>query len=401
VTGALVAAVLIVIGFAALLGGGEILVRGASGLAAAIRISPLVIGLTVVAFGTSAPELAVTVQSSLLADQDVAVGNVVGSCIFNILFILGLTAIVAPLAISASLVRLELPLLIVSSVAVLLLGRDTLLGRLDGAVLFGGLVAYMTWTVIQARRERREFQQALAEHVPLPQGRWLRTVIAELVLVIIGLGLLTLGSRWVVAGAVDIARMLGVSELLIGLSIVAVGTSLPEVVTSVVAGLHGRSDIAVGNLVGSNIFNLLCVLGLGSLVAPRGISISSEALQLDIPVMIGVAVACLPIFWTRYRVDRWEGSVLFACYWAYMAYIILAATHPAVSRTFGFVMVALVLPLLAIILVIRALRSISESRRCEPAGHSGRMEKEDSAAEQESFSGQTRSFSGPSAAEAD
>ncbi len=362
----LVAVALVVVGFITLLTGGEVLVRGAAGLATAMRISPLVIGLTVVAFGTSAPELAVVLQSSALGQQDVAIGNVVGSCIFNILFILGLTAVVAPLAISASLVRIELPLMIVSSVAVMVLGWDAVLGRLDGAILFGALIAYMVWTVVQARRERREFQEAVANQVRLPRIKWLRAVGMELALVLIGLVLLSLGSRWTVVGAVDIARMLGVSELLIGLTIVAIGTSLPEVVTSVVAGIRGRSDIAVGNLVGSNIFNLLCVLGLGGLLVRHGIAVSPEALHLDIPVMIGVAVACLPIFWTRYRVDRWEGSVLFACYLAYTAYIILAASHPAVSRTFGFVMVALVLPLLAIILIIRSLRAMGQRRASAP-----------------------------------
>lgn len=370
-TPTLVAVALIVVGFAVLLGGGELLVRGAAGLAVAMRISPLVIGLTVVAFGTSAPELAVVLQAVFLSARDatvgnVAIGNVVGSCIFNILFILGLTAIVAPLTISAGLVRLELPLMIVSSAAVMVLGWDEVLGRADGAVLFGTLLAYMLWTVVQARRERREFQEALAEQVPVPQRKWLRTIGAELALIVIGLVLLILGSRWIVIGAVDIARMLRVSELLIGLTIVAIGTSLPEVVTSVVAGVRGRSDIAVGNIVGSNIFNILCVLGLSCLVAPKGIAVSVEALHLDIPVMIAVAVACLPIFWTRYQVDRWEGGVLFAGYLAYTVYIILAATHPAVSRTFGLVMVALVLPLLALILVIRSVRAVAERAAWAP-----------------------------------
>jgi cation:H+ antiporter len=280
-------ALLIVVGLAVLLAGGEVLVRGASGLAKAVRISPLIVGLTVVAFGTSAPELAVVLQSGFAARGDpavanVAIGNVVGSCIFNVLFVLGLTAIVRPVVVSAQLVRLEVPLMIAASLGLLVLGWDGHLGLVDGLLLFGALVGYIVWTVIQSRRESRHFQERFEQVIETRAGRLFgaraRHAAVQLVLVVVGLVFLTIGSRALVDGSVKIARSLGVSELLIGLTIVAVGTSLPEIVTSVLASLRGHGDIAVGNVVGSNIFNILCVLGVAGIVVPQGIEISHEAL---------------------------------------------------------------------------------------------------------------------------
>jgi cation:H+ antiporter len=366
-------ALLIVVGLAVLLAGGEVLVRGASGLAKAVRISPLIVGLTVVAFGTSAPELAVVLQSGFAARGDpavanVAIGNVVGSCIFNVLFVLGLTAIVRPVVVSAQLVRLEVPLMIAASLGLLVLGWDGHLGLVDGLLLFGALVGYIVWTVIQSRRESRHFQERFEQVIETRAGRLFgaraRHAAVQLVLVVVGLVFLTIGSRALVDGSVKIARSLGVSELLIGLTIVAVGTSLPEIVTSVLASLRGHGDIAVGNVVGSNIFNILCVLGVAGIVVPQGIEISHEALWHDIPIMIAVAVACLPIFFTQYRIDRWEGYLFFAYYVAYTAHLILDATRPALSRTFTRIMLLFVVPLTAVTLAIGAIRML-RSRKDE------------------------------------
>ena len=355
----------IVAGLCVLLAGGEMLVRGAAGLATAFRIAPLVIGLTVVAFGTSAPELAVVLQSSFAAETaqtDLAIGNVVGSCIFNVLFVLGLTAIVLPLVVSARLVRLEVPLMIASSVLVLLFGLDGVLGLLDGLVLFAGLVAYMSWTVWQSRKESAAFKGEFEGDIETRAGvigkaaSW--NVALQVGLVVLGLVLLVLGSKWLIKGSVKIAQALEISELMIGLTILAVGTSLPEVVTSILATVRGHPEIAVGNVVGSNIFNILAVLGLSSIVSPHGIDVSPEALWLDIPVMIAVSVACLPIFFTNYRIDRWEGYLFFGYYLAYTTYLILRAIQPERGHTFGLIMLMFVVPLTAITLVITVIKAL-------------------------------------------
>jgi len=355
---------LIVVGLGVLLAGGEVLVRGASRLAALFRVTPLVIGLTVVAFGTSAPELAVVLQSSFAGQTDLAIGNVVGSCIFNVLVVLGLTAIVLPVVVSARLVRLEVPLMIGASVLLWVFGLDGVLGRVDGLILFAGLIAYMSWTVWQARKEskrfRGEFEGAIETRAGAVRNGAIWKIAVQIGLVLLGFVLLVLGSRWLVTGSVTIAQRLGVSQLMIGLTIVAVGTSLPEIVTSILAGLRGQSEIAVGNVVGSNILNILAVLGFSSIVAPEGIAVSRDALYLDIPVMIAVAVACLPIFFTQYRIDRWEGYLFFGYYLAYTAYLIVHATHPEREHTFAVVMLGVVVPLTALTLLIGAVRAWPE-----------------------------------------
>jgi len=357
-------ALLIVVGLGVLLAGGEVLVRGASRLAGLFRVAPLVIGLTVVAFGTSAPELAVVLQSSFAGRTDLAIGNVVGSCIFNVLFVLGLTAIVLPVVVSARLVRIEVPLMIGASVLVWVFGLDGVLGRVDGLILTAGLIAYMSWTVWQARKESSRFQGelegAIEARAGVARNAAIWRIAAQMGLVVLGFVCLVLGSKWLVGGSVTIAQRLGVSQLMIGLTIVAVGTSLPEIVTSFLAGLRGHSEIAVGNVVGSNILNILAVLGLSSIIAPEGIAVSRDALYLDIPVMIAVAVACLPIFFTQYRIDRWEGYLFFGYYVAYTAYLIVHATHPEREHTLLVVMLGVVVPLTALTLLIGVVRAWPE-----------------------------------------
>ena len=269
----------IVFGLASLIAGGELLVRGATRLAAAMKISPLVIGLTVVAFGTSSPELAVSVQSAFAGNADIALGNVVGSNIFNVLFILGLSALIVPLVVSSRLIRWDVPLMIVASVLLLLLGLDGRIGRLDGLLLFSGLLAYTFWCVRQSRRESSEVKAEFAQEMPVSKAS--RTaLLVQIGFIIGGLILLGLGSRWLVGGSVFIATRLGVSELIIGLTIIAAGTSLPEVVTSIMAAWRGERDIAVGNVVGSNLFNILCVLGLTGAIAPSGVAISPDGFAI-------------------------------------------------------------------------------------------------------------------------
>jgi cation:H+ antiporter len=348
---------LMIAGLAVLTAGGEFLVRGSSRLAVLAGISPLVVGLTVVAFGTSAPELAVALKASWGGQADITVGNIVGSNIFNVLFVLGLSALIVPLVVHSQLIRLEVPLLIGASVAMLALGLDGQFDRLDGSVLFITLLGYVTWAVYQSRKENAAVRKEFETEFRAPAGRNSGQVVLQLVLIIAGLVLLGLGARWLVDGAVTVARFLGMSELLIGLTVVAAGTSLPEVAASVVASIRGERDIAVGNAIGSSLFNIMCVLGLSAILSPQPIAVSQTALHLDIPVMIAVAVACLPIFFTGHLIARWEGALFFAYYCAYTAYLVLDATLPAAGRTFGMIMLGFVVPLTAVTLLITSWRA--------------------------------------------
>ena len=340
--------------------GAELLVRGASRLAAAVGISPLVVGLTVVAFGTSAPELAVSVQSALAGQADLALGNVVGSNIFNVLFILGFSALITPLVVSQQLVRLDVPLMIGISVLLLLLALDGTIGRLEGALLFGAIVGYTGFLIRKSRRESGGVAAGaeMAGDAQAQPGSWVRNVG----LVVGGLALLVLGSRWLVSGAIEIATALGVSELVIGLTIVAAGTSLPEVATSVLASIRGERDIAVGNVVGSNIFNILAVLGLSSLVAPHGVEVARSALAFDIPVMIAAAVACLPIFFSGYLIARWEGALFVGYYVAYTVYLVIHAADHLMLPAFRTAMLFYVMPLTVVTLLVIGVRAHGRSR---------------------------------------
>ena len=304
---------LIGVGLITLVAGAEFLVRGASRLASAAGISPLIIGLTVVAFGTSAPEMAVSVASSLSGRADIAVGNVVGSNIFNILLILGLSASILPLVVDQKMIRFEVPVMIAASLLAWWFCSDGTVNRAEGGVLFAGILAFTFRCLVVGRRESLEFRtatQSVAGDSTLESadssGSGILGILWQLTLVAAGLVLLVLGAGWLVGGATEVARRFGVSELVIGLTIVAAGTSLPELATSIVAAIRGERDIAVGNVVGSNIFNLLGVLGLAAVVAPNGIAVAGQAAQFDIPVMVAVAVACLPVFFTGHLIARWR-----------------------------------------------------------------------------------------------
>jgi cation:H+ antiporter len=316
-----------------------------------------VVGLTVVAFGTSAPELAVSVRSSLGGQVDIALGNVVGSNIFNVLFILGLSALAAPLVVAPQLIRQEVPLMIGASLLVFGAASDGGIGRADGALLFGLLAAYTVFLIRQSRKESRETQAEYAQEFAAPGSQaWDRHWVVQLALIGGGLALLVLGANWLVDAAVSFARALGLSEMVIGLTIVSAGTSMPEVATSLVATLRGERDIAVGNVIGSNVFNLLGVLGLSSLAAPQALPVAPAMLSFDLPVMIGVALACLPIFFTGHLIARWEGALFLAYYAAYMAYLLLAARQHDLLDTYGAAMTTAVLPLTAVTLAVFAAR---------------------------------------------
>lgn len=350
-------------GLVVLVIGAELLVRGASRLAAAVGISPLVIGLTVVAFGTSSPEMAVSVQAALSGQSgaDIALGNVVGSNIFNVLFILGLSAVVAPLIVSQQLVRLDVPIMIGVSIILFFMALDGNISRIDGIILFTGIVAYTVFAIYQGRKESKAVEEEYAkEFSEKPKGTG--QILLNLAFVVGGLVLLVLGSNWFVDGAISLARAFGVSELIIGLTIVAAGTSMPEVAASVMASIKGERDIAVGNVVGSNIFNILAVLGLSSIVGPAGINVAPSALAFDIPVMIAVAIACLPIFFTGYEIARWEGFVFLGYYVAYTAYLVLANTQHDALPVFSNVLLFFIIPITVLTLGITVTRSLQAQK---------------------------------------
>ncbi|HCO43779.1 MAG TPA: sodium:calcium antiporter [Gammaproteobacteria bacterium] len=346
-------ALLLIVGLVLLLGGAELMIRGATRLAVATGLSPLVVGLTVMAFGTSAPELAIGVDAALSGVPAIAVGNVVGSNIANVLLILGLSALVAPLLVARQLIRLDVPVMLAVSVLVMALAYDGRIGRVEGAALVLGAVAY---TVVLIRLARRESAAArAAEDVPDPSVRavWWR----DLALVCVGLLVLVLGARALVTAAVSVALGLGISELVVGLTVVAVGTSLPEIAASAVATMRGQGEMAVGNVVGSNIYNLLVVLGASAAVATGGMPVSAAARTFDLPVMTVVAFACLPIFFSGHRIARWEGGLFLGYYIAYTAYLLLDGTGHDAAPLFGRVMMGFVVPLTVVTLAVVTVRA--------------------------------------------
>jgi cation:H+ antiporter len=353
------------VGLVLLVVGAESLVRGASRIAISVGVSPLVVGLTIVAFGTSAPELAVSVQSAQSGQVDIAIGNVVGSNIFNVLFILGVSALVAPLVVNAQLIRQEVPVMIGASLLLWALAADGGIGRLDGVLLFGLIVSYTAFLVVQSRRETKATNEEYADEFT-PKDGWDRHWGIQVLLVLAGLAMLVTGSNLLVDAAVAFARALGVSELVVGLTIVAAGTSLPEVATSVMATVRGERDIAIGNVVGSNTFNILSVLGASALVAPEPLAVAPSVLAFDLPVMTAVAIACFPVFFTGREIARWEGAVFLGYYAAYTAYLILAAQHygdlPLLSATMLYFVVPLTLVTLAVGLH-REVRGVRHRRR--------------------------------------
>jgi cation:H+ antiporter len=343
---------LVAIGFVLLIVGGESLVRGAASLARTMGMSALVVGLTVVSFATSSPELAVSAGAALSGAPGLAVGNVVGSNIVNVLLILGLSAAVIPLLVTSQLVRSDVPVMIGLSVLLLVLALDGAVSRLDGVLLIALLVGYVVVTAVVARRRPADVGSAPSQDA-LARFRTtrVRSVVLDSALVAVGVALLVVGAQLLVRGATDIASGFGISDLVIGLTVVAVGTSLPELATSVVAVLRGERDMAVGNIVGSNIFNIGGVLGLTALIAPDGVGVDPAAVRFDLPIMIAVALALLPVAFTGQAIARWEGLLFVGFYGAYAAYVLLAATQHDALQPFSTAMLWFVLPITALWLI--------------------------------------------------
>lgn len=349
--------VLIIAGIALLTAGAEILVRGSSGIGKAAGMSPLITGLTIVAFATSSPELAVSMRAAMSASEgaDIAIGNVVGSNIFNILFILGISASITPVFISSQLVRRELPLMIIVSVLVLVLGADGRILRAEGITLVVCMTLYIAFSIYRTEKGHLPAGNA-AESMSGGKDAF-RQMLLNIAQIAVGIVMLVAGSGILVDSAVKIAAVLQISDLVIGLTVLAAGTSLPEVATSVTAILKGKRDIAVGNVIGSNIFNILIVLGLSAAAGPYGVSVPQSALYFDIPVMIAASVVCLPIFFTGLKISRWEGGLFIGYYFAYTLFLILKAQQNDMLALFSSIMIYAVIPLTVITLVITVMNS--------------------------------------------
>ncbi|HAV79044.1 MAG TPA: sodium:calcium antiporter [Anaerolineae bacterium] len=355
-------------GLVILIIGADLLVRGASKLAAAYGVSPLAIGLTIVAIGTASPEIAVSLQAASLGQGSLTLGNVLGSNIFNILFVLGVTALVAPIVIAEQLIRLDAPIMVGISVLAFSLAADGRLGLFDGLILLAGVIAYTVFALRQSRKESKKVKSEYAREFADTEAHTISNTLKNIFFIVIGLGLLVLGARWLVDAASSMAKSIGVSELVIGLTVVAVGTSLPEVATSIIAAIKGESDIAVGNAIGSNIFNILGVLGISGVAAPGGIEVSTRILTFDFMVMVFVALICLPVFYVDDNVSRGEGMLFLSYYILYTSYLILEASRSAILPGMTL-FVSFYIPLTFIGLVMYTIRArrLKKKKRVEAA----------------------------------
>jgi len=311
--------IFVILGLAMLVVGGEVMIRGATGLAKGLGVSPLAIGLTVVAFGTSAPELALNIIAALNDNTDLSFGNIVGSNIANIGLILGIAALVRPLAVNAGVIKRELPMMVAATLIAVSLGvfpsweSANTFGPIDGILLLSGFLAFVGYTLVRAKASHDDFEEHVVR-IGTSKGK----LAFSLVMVLIGLVLLGFGGSFAERGATGIARSLGMSDELIGLTVVAMATSLPELVTSIVAVRRGQVDIAVGNIVGSNLFNLLLVLGVTSLITPVPLP---ETGIVSLIVMSGFALVLIPMSRTHgQRLSRFEGATLLICYLSYIGY---------------------------------------------------------------------------------
>lgn len=354
---------MLVVALAAMVLGAELLVRGASQLAVMVGVSQLVIGLTIVSFGTSAPEFLVSIKGALTNHSDLIVGNCIGSNIFNLLFIIGACAVVAPLVVTSQLIRLDVPIMIGSHLLFLLLSFNGIIGRYDALLLLTSFALYYGFVVRKSLQKNSSMtdsnRNASGDVKP---NSTLPAIIKQIGLITVGLILCIQGAEWMVDNAVTLARILGISELVIGLTIVSAGTSLPEVATSIVATIRGQRDIAIGNVIGSCIFNILGVIGLASLIAPEGITIAPSVLRFDLPVAIVASIACLPVFFTEYKISRWEGCVFLLYYTAYITYLLLEAQQHEVLPMFSMAMLWFTIPLTLLTLLVIAYRTMRSNQ---------------------------------------
>ena len=350
----LISSINILTGVLVLFFGGELFVQGSVALALILGIPQLVIGLTVVSVGTSSPELFVSVSSVIRGSETLAASNVVGSNIFNLLVVLGSSAIILPLKVESRLIRRDVPLLLTISAAVWGMASSGRITWQSGLALLIALVINTLWEIRTIREEPSELTDSESK---IEKGNYSKNLLKAGLKLIFGISLLTLGSDLLVQGATTAARLLDVSEAVIGLTIVSVGTSMPELVTSLVAALKGKTDLAIGNVVGSNLLNQLLVLSTTSVFAGNnGLKIDSILINRDFPVMILATLALIPIFWSNGRISRVEGMILLSLYFLYLTDQILPKTLPYIQDEFRFVVFAFILPIAIAIITIQTIR---------------------------------------------
>lgn len=339
------------LGLASLIWGAEILVRSSSKLAASLGVSKLVIGLTVVAFGTSAPELAIGIEAGLMNQPDILMGNVIGSNLTNTLLILGLSALIIPLQVHKNLIRFDLPVMIGSTLLLILLSLNNILTFWECLFLVLCLFIYLYALVRFSGKATISKEELIEAGSPWKSG----------FLSVLGLILLIGGARWMVESATIFAEMAGVSELVIGLTIVAIGTSLPEIITSILAAIRGEKDLAVGSIVGSNILNILSVIGISGLFI-SGIPVQESLLRVDYLILLGISVLCFPIFFTGKTIYRIEGCILFSCYILYMAYLYLDSVTSSILPTFVQIIFYGFIPVVGIYIIISLIREFTAKK---------------------------------------
>ncbi len=347
-------------GLGALVGGATIFVDGAAALASRLRIPPIIIGLTVVALGTSAPEIGVNVIAALGDQSALAVGNVLGSNLLNILSVLGISALIAPLIVNSQVVRVDLPVMIGSAVLFSIFAYDGQVTRVEAAILLTILVAYTLMQIAIVRRARRSPKRAPSRAASIPNITR-RPLFIEILFVVGGALLLVLGADWLVSAATTTARSLKIDERIIGLTVVAIGTSLPELAASMAAALKGERELAVGNVVGSNIYNILAVVGITGCISTTGLSVPPTALELDFPVMLLASFACIPIFVSGYKIERWEGLLFLSYYLLYLCYLFAETSHPGLAQTLAK-LTPPALILTTVVAIIQWLRTFSRGR---------------------------------------
>lgn len=310
------------VGFTFLIFGGELVVKSSSKIATSFGLSPLLVGLTVVAFGTSAPELGVSLMASFQGNEDIALTNVVGSNIFNLAFILGVCALAAPLVVNLQLLKLDIPISIISTLILFIMCQDGVISFIEGMALILILVGYMIWILRASKKEKKQIELNIKEKKEEISSKFKSRTLNFLIF-ITGIAVLVGGSKLLVSGASDLALRAGVSEAIIGLTLVAVGTSLPELVSSLIATLRGNTDIAIGNVIGSNIFNILFILGSSSIISQKGISVANNITYYDIPFLLFLSVLSFPFLLSGKKVVKWEGVVFLLLYLGYCFYLIL------------------------------------------------------------------------------
>jgi cation:H+ antiporter len=356
-----------IVGLVALIGGAELMVRSVSKLAIRLGISKLIIGLTVVAFGTSAPELAVSIQAGIDGNTDLMLGNIVGSNITNTLLILGISALIIPLKVNAIFIKADVPIMIAITLLVYLLALNGVINFWECVLLTAILIIYLIYLI----RNRGESEFV---NIELP-GKKSDSIILNAILTAGGLVSLVAGARWLISSSLIFAELAGVSELIIGLTVVAIGTSLPEIVVTLVAAIRGERDIAVGGVIGSNILNFLAVLGVAGLFIPGGIPVQEVLLSFDLLILIAASVLCIPIFYTGHKIVRWEGGLFLFFYISYLFYLFLSTTAHDFLSIFMNIMFWFILPVIAVTVLYLAFSEWGRRFRFRSFGQSIKKEK--------------------------